>query len=194
MRRTFNCDSDGILTDFTTATLDAVYEVTGRQFSPEDIYTWEVFDSLPSDIQARKNDVYSILKGAGGCAAIKPFPEAIEGIRRLSELVDVVVVTSPFKTSKTWVHEREHVLGAAFGKTIKHVIHTAYKAPVHGHFFMDDKSSHVTDWLNYWEQYPGMQCTGLYYETPRMEDVPLHSNALRVRGWDAVLEAVKERL
>ena len=95
-------DVDGVLADFTLAALKLVQLLTGRHYEPSDVTTWEIFDSIPEP-EAR-HEVYRILKDVGGCASIPVYPEAIDGVRELRKLANIIAVTSHFRGSPTWAH------------------------------------------------------------------------------------------
>src|ERR1039458_10062200 len=129
MKPTVLLDIDGVIADFAGAALELVHQLTGKHYKPEAVTTWEVFDSIPEP-QA-KDEVYRILKAPGGCAGIPVYPEALAGIERLREIAQIVAVTSPFKGSPTWAHEREEWLSAHFGSAISYVISSGRKERVH---------------------------------------------------------------
>jgi len=181
MKPTVLLDCDGVLADFVSAALRIVKSLTGRYYSPETITTWEVFDSLPEDERVR-SEVYRAMKAPGGCSNIPVYADALSGVKRLREIADVVAVTSPFKGSLTWAHEREVWLEKYFG--ISNVIHARDKRRVHGDFFVDDKPEHIREWLAYWAT-RDPNCVGILWQTPRVDQLP-HG----VSTWDQVIEIV----
>lgn len=186
MKPTVLLDVDGVLADFVGAALGYLHGLTGRWYDADTIRTWEVFDSLPPEEQPFKEEVYARLKTRGGCTSIAVYGGAKEGVARLREIADVVVVTSPFGGSETWMHERETWLGEHFGIDRHDVIHASKKARIHGDVFVDDKTSHAVEWVGYW--------TGgraVLWHTPRSADDEAHPRILRARSWDDVIEVVR---
>jgi len=191
MKPTVLLDCDGVIADFTSATLELVHQVTGHRYNPNEVVTWEIFDSIPERKDA-KDEVYGILKDAGGCTSIPLYPDAQEGVRRLREIADIVIVTSPFTGSPTWMHERELWLKHHFG--IQHVIHAKHKERIHGDFFIDDKPSHVKEWLDYWVRSGrDPKVTGMVWKTPRLLNDTVDPLATRVDTWEDVLSVLHRR-
>lgn len=193
MKPTVLVDCDGVLADFTSAALELVYEVTGRRYPPSDVTTWEVFDSIPEPLAQK--EVYRRLKGQGGCLGIPVYPDAKEGIARLREFAHIIVVTSPFKGSETWAHERELWLEQYFGTDIDYVIHARRKERVHGDIFIDDKPEHIDSWLSYWV-HSGREpdALALLWETDRTITEKVDARAERVKDWADVYELVQRRI
>lgn len=185
-------DVDGVLADFALAAIELVRRVTGRQYKPEDIKTWEVFDSIPEP-QAKK-EVYRILKEPGGCSSIPVYPEALEGIQKLRELVYIIAVTSPFSNSPTWMHEREQWLERHFGDAISYTIHAKHKERIHGDFLVDDKPEHVVAWANYWLGPDGCdsRVVPILWNTYRTEETLLPPQIRRASTWAAVHQIVHQ--
>jgi 5'(3')-deoxyribonucleotidase len=194
MRPTVLLDCDGVIADYHKMALDILYNLTGRRYQTSDVVTWDTFHSIdePPDVV---DEVYQRIKSRGNCEKIEPFAEAKEGIERLKELADIVIVTSPFKGSPTWAHEREVWLKEHFD--IEHVIHTRRKARVHGDFFIDDKTDHVNEWLAYWV-HSGRDTgvTGIHWTNGRTSDArtqPLDEGARTASDWSDVQEFVRRR-
>jgi len=138
-------DVDGVLANFIQATLDIVEDVSGVKYSHDDVKTWELFNSLPKHAHL-KTSVYEQLKKPGGCFGIPVYPGAVEGVMRLKEVAHVVILTSPFHGSKTWMSEREEWLEHYFGIPHGDVIHGHHKHLVFGDMLVDDKDDHVGRW------------------------------------------------
>src|ERR1700735_5490934 len=101
MRPQLLIDADGVLVDFTKTTLDVVHDLTGVRVDPKSITTWEVFESLPVELQARKEEGYRIIRGEGVCRAMAALECAEAGLDSISGIADITVVTSPFRPSRT---------------------------------------------------------------------------------------------
>jgi 5'(3')-deoxyribonucleotidase len=179
MRPTVLLDVDGILADFIGAALLALRAESGLVYSRDDIYTWEVFDSLPAAAQEHKPRVYELLKGRLGCFSMRPYDGAKEGVRRLEELAEVVIVTSPFPGSATWASERENWLKSHFGIPHDRIIHAHNKRYIKGDFFVDDRTSHVLTWA---EAHPEGRALLWTMRTNEGDELP--DNVSRVVGWE----------
>lgn len=142
-------DVDGILADFTKAALRLVFQVTGRQYSPNDVKTWDIFDSIPE--AEAKTEVYKRMKAPGGCMGIPVYEGAREGMRELRKITNsVIAVTAPFSGSPTWVYEREMWLAEHFAIDRNDVISTDQKFRVHGDILAEDKVLTLESWHDYW--------------------------------------------
>jgi len=181
MRPTALVDCDGVLADFVQAALDALHALTSRRYQPTQITSWELFDSLPAEEKMHQHSVYSRLKGRGGCAGIPVYPGAKEGIESLREVADVVIVTSPFYGSDTWVSERTRWLKDNFGINPDDIIHTKNKERIHGNIFVDDKPEHVEAWLKYWQHQEYYDVLGLLWGADRT--TAAHPHLTRVSDW-----------
>ena len=178
-------DVDGVLADFTTSALIVVEEVTGKRFKSPDVTEWDFTKAIglsPSEASAVKK---AIGARRGFAASITPYPQARQGIRRLCELGDVFCVTSPWKTNSWWIEERNAWLALHFG--IERVHHASDKTPYEADVFVDDKSSHVRDWLAAW---PGR--TAVFWRTPHNTSEAVPWGAHSTSSWDALYEIARE--
>ena len=193
MRPTALVDVDGVLADFVTGYLRELTYYTGETYDPATILTWEVTDSLKHVNRRALDDAYARLKSSGGCKCLPVYEGAQEGIRRLKEVANVIIVTSPFTGAPTWTHEREEWLKTHFNIDNHHVIHAKEKHRIHGDALIDDKAGHVEAWEGHWGRYgqPGQKYLGLLWSTRRASDSERMRNTI-VRNWDEVLEKVKQ--
>jgi 5'(3')-deoxyribonucleotidase len=191
MKPTVLIDADGVIANFHATALDLIFEVTGRRYPLEKITTWDTFHSL-DEPQEVKDKVWALFKEPGNCARIEPFPEAKDGIRRLAQFADIICVTSPFKGSATWAHEREMWLEKHFGEYIQQVIHARDKRRVHGDIFVDDKIDHVRDWRHYWHDLQGARVTPVLWGTRERFGRELVPNGVYpATTWNDVLALVR---
>ena len=187
-------DCDGPMADFTTAYLDALYAETGARHHASEVDRWAIHEcpffvahakglggsqsgSLRAQCDAR-------VVAPGFCASIRPQPGAREAVAALRGIGDVYVVTSPWFTSRTWMHERTAWLWEHFGIHGNRVIHTSSKALIRGDMFVDDKPSHVFDWQDAWPN-----GRALLLDMPHNQDggVPRVSRAY----WSDVVEVAR---
>lgn len=152
-------DCDGPLACFTQAYLNALFTETGELHQAEEVDRWAIheceffkrietqgFSSLRKRIDAR------VVK-PGFCEEILPQPGAKEAVAKLSEIGEVFVVTSPWDSSPTWMHERLHWVAKHFPEVgRRRVIQTAQKHLIRGDVFVDDKLEHIEQWSNAWPE------------------------------------------
>ena len=178
-------DVDGVLADFSTGALRVVEEVTGKRFVPADITAWDFTKVLGLSA----SEASAVKKAIGGkrgfAAALAPYSHARQGVRRLRELGEVFCVTSPWDSNTWWCSERESWLALHFG--IDRVHHASDKSTYEADVFVDDKSSHVRDWLSAW---PGR--TAVFWRTPHNTSEAVPWGAHSTGSWDALYEIARE--
>ena len=190
MKPTVLLDVDGVLADFVAAALNYVEAITGKVIDPKTITTWEVFDSLP-DLKWCKEGVWDHITAPGGCSSIPIIPGAQLGVEALQRVANVVIVTSPMPTGRTWVYERERWLANHFNIYRKNIIHASDKSRVHGDLFIDDKLEHLQAWQKYWIDQEHYDCVPLLWSTPRTATANTTDGITVVSKWDEVLACVE---
>ncbi len=181
----FAIDCDGVLANFTIGALGVVEEVTGRRFAPADV---TIFDFTKA-LGLTGDEAIAVKKAIGAkrgfAMALPPYPEARQGVRRLRELGEVLCVTSPWESNPWWRAERDAWLALHFGIEVVHhaTVKTGYEADV----FVDDKSSHVRDWLGAW---PGR--TAVFWRTPHNTSEAAPWGAHSIGSWDALYEISRQ--
>jgi 5'(3')-deoxyribonucleotidase len=200
-------DADGFLLDFLTPALEVANEVVrerdyywGRDgvyhhtktrapfapYTPESFKTWDIFDTIGREYEAA---CYREYEKKGFCASIKPYPEAVDGVRKAREMADVVIVTSPMH-SPTWCHERKLSLQKHFDIPAKDVIFAKRKDLVVGRMLVDDNPQHVMEWAE--AHYPKGQ--GVLWSMPYNADslmVGRPSYTRYVSSWPALLDLIE---
>ena len=177
-------DVDGLLADFTAGALVVVEEVTGKRFTPADVTVFDFTKALgltAAEATAVKN---AIGAKRGFAMTLPPYPEARQGVRRLRELGAVFCVTSPWASNLWWRAERDAWLALHFGIDVVH--HAADKTGYEADVFVDDKSSHVRDWLRAW---PGR--TAVLWRTPHNTSEAVPWGAHSTGSWDALYEIAR---
>ena len=178
-------DCDGLLAGFTAGALVVVEEVTGKRFTPADV---TIFDFTKA-LGLTREEAIAVKKAIGAkrgfAMSLPPYPEARQGVRRLRELGEVFCVTSPWDSNPWWRAERESWLALHFGIDVVHHANdkTGYEADV----FVDDKSSHVRDWLSAW---PGR--TAVFWRTSHNTSETVPCGAHSIDSWDALYEIARE--
>jgi len=178
-------DVDGLLANFTTGALRIVEEVIGRRYEEADVTEFDFTKALGLTVAEAIAVKKAIGARRGFAMALPPYPGARQGVRRLRELGEVYCVTSPWDSNEWWRAERESWLALHFG--IDRVHHASDKTGYEADVFVDDKSSHVRDWLAAW---PGR--TAVFWRTPHntSEVVPIGAHACA--SWDTLYEIARE--
>lgn len=144
MRRRIAVDVDGVLADFV-----------------EGVQHWANTYARPAGAPAYRRETiteFNILKSwgiphlwgeldrfvckPGFCEGLNPLPNARGFIDRLQESADVVIVTSPWKSSPTWCFERRNWLEKYMGWTGE-VIFTKRKDLIRCDALVDDAAEHT---------------------------------------------------
>jgi 5'(3')-deoxyribonucleotidase len=182
-KKRFLCDVDEVLVDFQGEVLDVLERVCGRRLRPQDFNGWDMFVHFQGDEEAK---VREIIQQPGFCRNLKPLPGAVEGLRRLRELVDIFAVTAPFKSS-TWAFERVISLEEHFGIDKKHVVQTNSKFLIKGDYLLDDCPKYLGEWKA--EHPDGI---ALLQHLPNTQGLTLDFPHTRVFSWEDVLRHVQE--
>ena len=173
-------DCDGVLSNFVSGALRVVEDITGRKYTPEDIREFNFCKALGLSPEETQAVMQTIGSRRGFAASLPPYPLARQGVRRLRELGHVFCVTSPW-ASPWWRSERESWLALHFG--IDRVHHNADKTGYEADVFVDDKSSHVRDWLSAWPER-----TAVLWRTPHNTSEAVPWGAHSIGSWDALYE------
>ena len=181
----FALDVDGLLANFTAGALVVVEEVTGKRFVPADVTLFDFAKALGLTADDRARVMKVISDRRGFAASLPPYPEARQGVRRLRELGEVFCVTHPWDSNPWWRSERDSWLALHFGIDV--VFHDDDKTGYEADVFVDDKSSHVRDWLSRWSGR-----TAVFWRTPHNTPESVPAGAHSTGSWDALYEIARE--
>jgi 5'(3')-deoxyribonucleotidase len=140
-------DVDGVLADFVAKYLQLVHEVTGKQFTHEQVTEFDIGKALGLTPEQSGAVARGVLTGFA--SMLEPLPGAVEGLRRLREISEVYIVTSPWNKCETWMSERERWLRVHFDFPHSHVLHGSAKHLVRGDILIDDKTE---TWESPWNK------------------------------------------
>jgi 5'(3')-deoxyribonucleotidase len=138
-------DCDGVLADYVGGALKLVHQVTDKRFVHRDVVDYDFAPKLLPDA-AQRAEYTRLMCQPGFCASLEPCEGAVEGVRALSEVGEIYIVTASSGPNPTWAHERDRWLLEHFGINHHRVIHTHAKQRVHGHVFVDDRPEYVEAW------------------------------------------------
>ena len=145
-------DVDGVLADFGTKVLAIANSLAKTSYTHDDICHWDIF-SLPGLMEVQ-DEVWQRIREPGWARTLKPYPGSREGLKLLSHIGEVRILTSPVN-SPTWVYDRNRWLEEHFGYGPKQVMSGEGKDGVGGSVLIDDKPSHVLGWLSRQGHVPG---------------------------------------
>ncbi len=138
-------DVDGVLADFTGATLEFIERNYGV-YSSDPLTDWDFMDA-PSLRPYRR-----VAKGhwetPGFCRGLQPLPGTVDTVAAIRRVADVKFATSPMGSNPSWIQERNAWLAEHFGADplATDIRHTTKKSEVKGHVFVDDKFENVEEY------------------------------------------------
>lgn len=141
-------DCDGVMADFMGAVKPVIRDLIGRDLTDQDMPTWDLFEAPV--IKPHAAALRAAVDQPGFCRNFAVLPGAQEGVQALRDLgAEVVCVTSPWPSSRTWAHDRMAWLEEHFGFTTKTVDQSSGKYRIDGDVFVDDHANNVVTWLNW---------------------------------------------
>lgn len=181
--RVILCDSDEVLSDCVNPILDVVHSLTGIKHDKANLTKWEVLESIGRlDLKEKIDHACS---QPGFVENFAVLPGAQEGIRRLSELGTVVIVTSPM-TVPHWAHERTRWLLKHFDIPRSRVIHTNGKEFVAGDCLIDDKPDNLVKWKR-----RNSEGIPFLWEAPYNRKTEF-AGMIKVSKWDDIIDVLKQ--
>lgn len=184
-------DVDGVIADFMGDALEAIRKVSGKTHTREEVTDWDFFGCLDVSPADKKSVLEYFIKAPGFAYNLEPLPGAVEGVKKIAAIADVFFVTSPWRSSPTWVYDRDRWLVKYFGSTLgRKVIHTEHKYLVRGNVLVDDKPEHVEGWVVEQDaNLMGWDC--LLWDSHHNKDAhPCDGVLRRVSTWEEVEECV----
>ncbi len=136
-------DVDGVLADLMTPMFALLNRLAGTAYSVEHMDDWTIDPLIPKD---HADEFWRELGRPGLHANLQPYAGAVEGMRALSEVADVYIVTSYLTGAETWVHERDAWLAEHFSIPRARIVHTRAKYTFYGRALVDDKPENVIEW------------------------------------------------
>ncbi len=191
MRPVILLDCDGVLADFGAGYLGAFVEETGDVVGTDQIDRWDMHkctffikaaEAIGVTTTELRRRVDAHVSRPGFCSSLAVTHGALSAVERLREIGDVYVVTAPWDSSVTWMHERAHWIHRKLGIPRSHVIQAARKHLIAGDVFVDDKASHVAEWAERWPQ-----GHSILFDLPHNQD----ASGVRRGGWADVIAAAR---
>jgi 5'(3')-deoxyribonucleotidase len=142
-------DIDGVVANFIAGCLPHVLDLTGRLYEHDDVDQFMIEKALGLDAQQSKL-LYDQVCKEGWVEGLPAYEEAKVSVAALREFADVVPVTQPFLASRHWVFERNAWILEHIGIDPRDVYHAFKKFRIHGDMLIDDRTSHLIEWAEYW--------------------------------------------
>jgi 5'(3')-deoxyribonucleotidase len=125
-------------------------ELYDTSFRREQVTEFDFTKALSMSPPAAAAAKRAIGAASGFARHLDVYPGAIDGVRRLQQIAEVYIVTSPWNSNPTWCHDREAWLERHFGIPHARVIHTSAKHLIAGDVLVDDKTSTCDQWRAAW--------------------------------------------
>lgn len=139
--RSVGIDVDGVLANFKQSFIDWF----NLKITPNDVSHWDIFDFMPKD-QAK--EAKRELSNTDFWENLQPYPYARQLTESFSRReIDVVIVTSPWRSCKSWDEVRRQWISRHVGKFP--VITAEDKRYTNVDALLDDKPEHIIDFNNY---------------------------------------------
>jgi 5'(3')-deoxyribonucleotidase len=175
-------DVDGVLGNFLAPCLEMFSEHYDLHLRPEDLTQWDFVGAHLTAAQAK--EFWTKIGAPGFHRRIQPYEGAVEGLRELSRLAHVYIVTAPLADASTWTYERDTWLAEHFEISRSAIVHTSAKHLIKANFFVDDRPENVAAWQ---AEHP-QEC-GLLWNQP----YNAHATEMaRVHSWAELCEAIRE--
>lgn len=146
MRPVVLLDIDGVVCDYASAFVSEINRITGKSLDARDIDRWDIGEW--AGICPEENDaVMAQVTSKGWCRDLRPYEGAVQGVERLRDLADVVVLTAPMH-GKHWHAERVEWIRDHLGLQPEDVIFSKRKELVEGDVLIEDRAETVSHWLS----------------------------------------------
>lgn len=175
-------DCDGVLADYVGAFLRMMREHHGATYERHQVTAFD-FSSL-QHWHTVGPMAWPLTKREGFCRDIAPLPGAVEGFRRLREIVDVEICTTA-TDSLHWVHERNEWLAKHFDVSRKDIHYTHKKHRIDAAALIDDSGENLDLWAQHRPDSMALLWDATYNRAFKHE---------RVASWDALIDIVKHRI
>jgi len=182
-------DVDDVLADFTGHYVELAYKATDRFYFRDQVTGWDIDASLGLPPWATR-EIRHLISQPGAAHRIPECEGAVDAVKALAKVADVVFVTAPLTTSKTWAHDRTEWLIVKFGPELgNRVIHTEHKECIAGDVFVDDKPGNVKRWSDC-----NPTALPFLWDQPSNRSYDAPAPIRRVSTWDVVTDAVAQLL
>lgn len=187
-------DADGVFVDFVGGVMQEAWILTGRHFVREQFPNWDIFAVFEKEVPGLKKKLHERIARPGFCAQLSPTPGAEAALAKLVSLeagglIELLIATSPWDESPTWVYERAKWFRHR-GVDRNKILHTHVKGPIRADIFVDDKPSHITAW-----EAENMAGDAYAWATPHnaYDREVSHAHLDWLSSWDELFQAITRR-
>lgn len=186
-------DCDGVLSDFSKKCLEIVKELTGEEFSREDVVDTFHFEyllrgtHLEQAMPVVRDIIDHRINTPEFCMSLAPVAGVRRVLDRLRDIADVYVVTTlPYRTFE-WAPHRVRWLEEHMNVSRDDVIFTKKKYLVQGDVFVDDIQANVEAWARAHPRGMGV----LWSQNSGQVAAPFKSdNIVELRDWNKLIPMI----
>lgn len=140
------CDVDGVVASFEDKFIEVTNFVLGTSFTNNDLKL-PLFHEALGLTREQELAVKDELAKLGVADELKPYPDAVEGIKELAKISNIYFVTSIFRRCPTWTFDRVKWLKEYLGEELSlKTVFTFHKELVQGDVFIDDLGENIFKW------------------------------------------------
>jgi 5'(3')-deoxyribonucleotidase len=175
-------DVDGPLAQFHSAYLDAVFKITDRRHTEDDLTVWDIGEALKLTDGELKL-VNETLHAPGFAARLSLVEGCKEGVEELQRIGDVYFCTALMGRSPTWAFDRINWIERHFGINYERIVFATAKQLVHGDMLVDDKLDNIHNW-----QLTNPEGTACLWDAAHNRPpLPISSGVRRVHSWSEIV-------
>lgn len=178
-------DVDDVTAQFRRKFVDMANNILGTEISFESsLHCYEIEKGM-NLTKAQNSKVWVEVNKKGFASSLDLMPGAGDAVENLSKKYEVMFLTSPLKSSDTWVSDRRRWMRKHFGRVLEDsIITTKSKFAVDGDYFIDDRPEMINKWTSERLRRCGSHSTPkpMLYAWPYNEGTP----APRFRSWEDI--------
>jgi 5'(3')-deoxyribonucleotidase len=141
-------DVDDVTAQFRQRFVDLANELFNRSWVLEDCTKIFECEKAMKLTKAENSKIWVQINKPGFASSLDLMEGAGDAIERIASRHDVYFVTSPLKSSPTWVSDRTRWIRKHFGTTLaKKIIFTKMKYMIDGDCLIDDNIDILSDWM-----------------------------------------------
>lgn len=178
-------DVDEVIADFVGYYLKVAGRKMFQEYNHSQVTQWCIPEALRLPDWAKREVDYE-LRRPGTALKLEVLPDAKDAVIAMSEIADIVFVTSPYVGSQTWANDRYEWLRHHFGDLAEHTVFARHKAPIVGEVFVDDRPENLKSWI--------AENTGaaIVWDKPHNQEFD-HPLVKRMNQWEDVIRTVLQK-
>lgn len=144
-------DVDGVVADLVPKLLNDINHKFKTEYRIEDCTMWNFYDRENGMFHDPEHADYALklMQSNHYAANLLPIKNAVHMVNALSEAGhNIIWVTAPFRSSKTWSFDRTNWILEHFPACSKHIILTDRKEWIDADILIDDNPENVVNWTS----------------------------------------------